>query len=122
MARIIFFFLCLGLLGAEYLPNKILVELKPADKTIQSLSAADVSPRLEKLLYNYGAAEIKKISSSPRGRGLLQSAGSFLDNYYSVEYPATINVELLVEILKSDPEVADAQPVFIYRIQAAPND
>jgi thermitase len=39
-----------------------------------------------------------------------------------VEYPSTINVELLVEILKNDPEVADAQPVFIYRIQAVPND
>jgi subtilisin family serine protease len=41
-----------------------------------------------------------------------------------VEYPSTINVELLVEILKNDPEVADAQPVFIYRIQTetTPND
>jgi thermitase len=113
----------LGLLWAEYLPNKILVELKPTDKTIQSISMADVSPRLEKLLNNYGAVEIKKVSTAaPRGHGLLQSAASPLANYYSVEYPSSINVEMLVEILKNDPEVADAQPVFIYRIQAVPDD
>ncbi|MDR1453939.1 MAG: S8 family serine peptidase [Candidatus Margulisbacteria bacterium] len=126
MARIIFFCLCCALLWAEYLPNKILVELKPADKTIQSLSAADVSPRLEKLLNNYGPAHVEPLHATalhaPRGYGLLQSAASFLDNYYAVEYPSSINVEMLVEILKNDPEVADAQPVFIYRIQAIPND
>ncbi|MDR1324285.1 MAG: hypothetical protein LBK68_07615, partial [Candidatus Margulisbacteria bacterium] len=113
MARIIFFFLVLSLLWAEYLPNKVLVELKSGDWTVRSLSsAADVSPRLEKLLGNYGAAEIKKISDAPRGRSSLQSSvADPLANYYSVEYPSTINVELLVEILKNDPEVADAQPV-----------
>jgi thermitase len=125
VARIIFFFLVLNLLWAEYLPNKVLVELKSGDWTVRSLSSAtDVSPRLEKLLGNYGAAEIEKISDAPRGRSLLQSSvADPLANYYSVEYPSTINVELLVEILKNDPEVADAQPVFIYRIQdVSPND
>ncbi|GBR74128.1 putative protease [Candidatus Termititenax aidoneus] len=112
------------MLRAEYLPNKILVELKPGSLTVQSgSSAAEVSLRLEKLLNNYGTAEIKKVSDTPRGRGLLQSsAADPLADYYSVEYPASINVELLVEILKNDPEVAAAQPVFIYRIQATPDD
>jgi subtilisin family serine protease len=124
--------LCWGLLWAEYVPNQVLVKIKPEVSGIQTQGLNNVfSAKLKNLLDSQGAVSIRRVIPAESASGSVprqfavkaQSVASPLDRYYLAEYPATINVELLVELLKSDPEVEDAQPNYIYRLfDTVPND
>jgi len=126
VVRLIVFLFCFTLLWAEYAPNKILIQLKPQDSaTAFSTASTGLDSRLVNLLNTGGTdmPEIRKVYEQPEGVRALSSgpAGTgrrmrSLENWFVVEYPATVNVELLIEMLKTDASVQHAQPVYTFRI------
>ncbi|MDR2432055.1 MAG: S8 family serine peptidase [Candidatus Margulisbacteria bacterium] len=136
MVRIIIFLLCFSLVWAEYAPNKVLVKLRQTDSRpgAQNASASIIFPeKIKKILDSQGSASVQKAFEPLLVRkisnGLAKSVDTVdaLSGYYLAEYLGTVNVEMLVDMLQSDPAVEAAQPVYIYHtmgeiIPVTPND
>ena len=111
--------------AASYLPDRIIVKFAAgsiAGLKRAALQAYTMPAKIAALLSNFGAVETEQMFES-RPQLLSKNAGAIdLSAIYEIRFGQPVNVMKLIQLLRRQPEVVYAEPVYLRKIFYTPND
>jgi len=108
-----------------YVPDEIVVKFKPSyipDPTRPSLQAGKTGiTSVDKIASKYGADRLVQMFPGAKPT-ILKGKVYNLAGWYKMRFSGKVDIEQVVDELKTLPEVEDAQPIGIHTVYATPND
>jgi len=114
------------LLAADYLPDRLIIKLRPYSGKMQSMSisaATELPDAVRQLNQKYSIKKVKVYGTSKiRGTAGQAIRKNHLANFVILEFTEEKDIDLLLKEYASLPEIELAQPVYRYRIVKTPNE
>ena len=110
---------------APWLPDRVIVKFSTGNITGPRrgvLPAFTISPAAAGILSNFGANEVEPLFA-PAPNILRKNATAMdLSTIYEIRFDRPVNVKKLVQLLREQPGVIYAEPVYLRRLVYTPND
>jgi subtilisin family serine protease len=111
--------------ASQYFPDRIIVKFATgtvAGPQHAPLKALMMPDRVTGILERFGAVETEQLFP-PRPRQLQNKpARSDLSTIYEIDFAQSVNLPKLLSLLRQQPQVVYAEPVYFRQISYAPND
>ena len=111
--------------SAQYLPDRVIVKFATggiAGPQRGTLPAFTLPPAVAEILSNSGANEAEQLFAPPQNSLRKNVASIDLSTIYEIRFEKPVQVKKLIQLLRQQPDIVYAEPVYLRRLIYTPND